>query len=165
MQGRKLSIPQATGLSSLASAEQIAIAAAHAADSIPDQTNDLRAARRCQPLAARLATNKRIEQDGGNLAIACVSLPPVQRAEHEDQPSPLLCRERRDRRRRRSGQALPEMQCGFDALRQMCVKGNNSRKRRGRRSVIKHPKLAVSAMLAQQGMTTVWPVDGKCWWR
>jgi hypothetical protein len=56
------------------------------------------------------------------------------------------------------------MQCGFDALWQMGVKGNNSRKRRGRRSVIKHPKLAVAAMLAQQAMTTVWPVNGKCWW-
>ena len=146
----------------LASIEQITIAAAHATDSVSDQANDLRATRRCQPLSARLAADERVEQYGGYLAIACVSLPAVQRTEHEDQPSPLLSGERRDRRRRRSGQALPEMQCGFDALRQMCVKGNNSRKRRGRRGISKHPKLAVAAMLAQQDMAAVRPVDGKC---
>ena len=39
----------------------IAIAAAHAANSIPDQTNDLGATRRCQPFAARLATDERVE--------------------------------------------------------------------------------------------------------
>jgi hypothetical protein len=162
MRGGKLSIPlKRRTFNRLLSPKQIAITAAHAANSIPDQTNDLRSTRRCQPLAARLVANERVEQHGGNLAIACASLPPVQRAEHEDQPSPLLCGERRDRRRRRSGQALPEMQCGFDALWQMCVKGNNSRKRRGRLSVSKHPKLAVAAMLAQQAMTTVWPVDRK----
>ena len=118
--------------------------------------------RRCQPLAARLAADKRVEQNGGNFTIACVSLPPVQRAEHEDQPSALLCRERRDRGRRRSGQALPEMQRGCDALWQMGVKGNNSRKRRGRRGISKHPELAVAAMLGQQDMAAVWPVGGKC---
>ena len=146
----------------LASAEQIAIAAAHATDSVSHQANDLRATRRCQPLAARLAADKRVEQNGGNFTIACVSLPPIQRAEHEDQPSPLLCSERRDGRRRRSGQALPEMQCGCDALWQMGVKGNNSRKRRGRRGISKHPELAVAAMLAQQDMAAVRPVGGKC---
>ena len=146
----------------LVSPEQIAITAAHAANSIPDQANDLRAVRRCQPLAARLFADERIKQRGGDLAVARVLLPPVQSAEHEDQPSPLLCGERRDRRRRRSGQALPEMQYGFDALRQMCVKGNNGRKRRGRRGVIKHPKLALAAMLAQQDMAAIRPVDRKC---
>src|ERR1700747_1737976 len=103
----------------LASAEQIAIAAAHTTDSVSHQATDLRATRRCQPLAARLAADKWVEQSGGNFTIACVSLPPVQRAEHEDQPSPLLCGERRDRRWRRSDQALPEMQYGFDVLRPM----------------------------------------------
>ena len=49
-----------------------------------------------------------------------------------------------------------------DALRQMCVKGNNSCKRCGRRSVIKHPKLAVAAILAQQDMAAVRPVGDKC---
>ena len=146
----------------LASAEQITIAAAHATNSVSDQANDLRAAGRCQPIAARLVADERVEQRGGNLAIACMLLPPVQGAEHQDQPSPLLCGERRDRRRRRSGQALPEMQCGFDPLWQMCVKGNNSRKRRGRRGISEHPKLAVAAMLAQQDMAAVRPVDGKC---
>ena len=149
----------------LASAEQVAIAAAHATDSVPDQTNDLRSTRRCQPLAARLAADERIEQHGGNLAVACMLLPSVQRAEHQDQPSPLLSGERRQGRRRRSGQALPEMQCGCDALRQMGVKGNNSRKRRGRRGISKHPKLAVAARLAQQDMAAVRPVDGECCWR
>ena len=162
MRGRKLSIPlKRRTFNRLLSPEQIAITAAHAANSIPDQTNDLRAVRRCQPLVARLVADERVEQRGGNLAVACASLPPVQRAEHEDQPSPLLCGERRDRRWRRSDQALPEMQYGFDALRQMCVKGDNGRKWRGRRGVSKHPKLAVAAMLAQQRMTTVRPVDGK----
>jgi hypothetical protein len=146
----------------LASAEQIAIAAAHATDSVSHQATDLRATRRCQPFAARLAVDKRVEQSGRNFTIACVSLPPVQRAKHEDQPSPLLRRERRDWGRRRSGQASPEMQRGFDALRQMCVKGNNSCKRCGRWSIIKHPKLAAAAMLAQQDMAAVWPIGRKC---
>jgi hypothetical protein len=146
----------------LASAEQIAIAAAHATDSVSHQATDLRATRRCQPFAARLAVDQRVEQSGGNFTIACAGLPPVQRAKHENQPSPLLCRERRDWRRCRSGQALPEMQCGFDALRQKCVKGNNRCKRCGRRSIIKHPKLAAAAMLTQQDMAAVWPVGCKC---
>jgi len=107
---RKLSIPLKRRTSArLTSPEQIAIAAAHATDSVPDQTNDLRAARRCQPLAARLAPDERIKQHGGNLAVACMLLPTVQRAEHQDQPSPLLSGERRKGWRRRSGQALPEM--------------------------------------------------------
>ena len=163
MRGCKLSIPlKLRTFNRLVSPQQIAITAAHAANSIPDQTNDLRAVRRCQPFVARLVADERVEQRGGNLAVACVLLPPVQRTEHEDQPSPLLCGERRDRRRRRSGQALPEMQYCFDALGQMCVKGNNGRKRRGRRGVSKNPKLAVAAMLAQQDMAAVRPVDGKC---
>ena len=162
MRGRKLSIPlKLRTFNRLLSPQQIAITAAHAANSIPDQTNDLRAVRRCQPLVARLVADERVEQRGSNLAVACVLLPPVQRAKHEDQPSPLLSGERRNRRRRRCSQAQPEMQCGFDALRQTCVKGNNGRKRRGRWGVSKHPKLAVAAMLAQQRMTTVRPVDGK----
>jgi len=100
----------------LAPAEQITIAAAHATNSVSDQANDLRAAGRCQPIAPRLVADERVEQHGGNLAIACMLLPPVKGPEHQDQPSPLLCGERRDRRRRRSGQALPETQCGFDPL-------------------------------------------------
>ena len=151
-----------SGARGLASAEQIAIAATHATDSVCHQAADLRATQRCQPFAARLALDKRVEQSGGNFTIACASLPPVQRAKHEDQPSPLLRLERRDWGRRRSGQAFPEMQRGFDALRQMCVKGNNSCKRCGRRSMVKHPKLAVTAMLAQQDMAAVWQVGGKC---
>lgn len=166
METHKLSIPpQAADLCPLTSPEQIAIAAAHATDRVPDQTNDLRAVRRRQPLAARLTKDERIEQHGGNLSVACMLLPAVQCAEHADQASPLLSGERRQGWRRRSGQALPEMQCGCDTLRQMGVKGNNSRKRRGRRGISKHPKLAVAARLAQQDMAAVRPVDGECCWR
>lgn len=51
METHKLSIPpQAADLCPLTSPEQIAIAAAHATDRVPDQTNDLRAVRRRQPL-------------------------------------------------------------------------------------------------------------------
>jgi hypothetical protein len=54
------------------------------------------------------------------------------------------------------------MQCGFDALRHMCVKGNNSCKRCSQWGISKHPKLAVAAMLAQQGMAAVRPAGDKC---
>jgi hypothetical protein len=141
--------------------EQVAIAAAHAANRISDQTNNLGATRRCQPFAAGLAADKRVKQHGGYLAIACMLLPAVQRTEHQDQPSPLLSGERRDRRRRRSGQAQPEMQCGFDALRHMRVKGNNGCKRCSRWGISKHPKLAVAAG-AQQDMAAVRPAGDKC---
>jgi hypothetical protein len=57
--------------------EQIAIAAAHAANCIPDQTNDLGATRRCQPFAAGLAADERVEQHSRYLAIACMLLPAV----------------------------------------------------------------------------------------
>jgi hypothetical protein len=146
----------------LSSAKQIAIAAPHTTHGVPDQAGNLRATRRCQPLAARLAAHVGIEQHGGYLTVARVRLPSVQRAQHQDQPSPLLSGEWRDGRRRRSGQVLPELYCGFDALRQKCVKRNNSRERRSRRSLSKHPKLTIAAMLAQQDMAPVRPVDAKC---
>jgi hypothetical protein len=161
MQGQKLSIPPSDG-TWLASAKQIAIAAAHTTHGVPDQAGDLRAARRCQPLAARLATHVGIEQHGGYITVARMRLPSVQRAQHQDQPSPLLSSERRDGRRRHSRQVLPELYCGFDALWQKCVKRNNSGEWRSRRSVNKRPKLAIAAMLVQQDMAPVRPVDGKC---
>src|SRR5579872_557297 len=54
------------------------------------------------------------------------------------------------------------MQCGFDALRRMCVKGNNSCKRSSRRGISKHPKLTVAAMFTQQDMAAVRPAGDKC---
>jgi hypothetical protein len=89
-------------------------------------------------------------------------LPAVQRSQHQDQPSPLLSGERRNRRRRRCSQTQPEMQCGFDALRHVCVKGNNRCKRCSRRGICKHPKLAVAAILAKQHMAAVRPAGDKC---
>ena len=65
------------GSARLIAPEQISIAAAHAANCIPDQTDDLGATRRCQPFAAGLAADERVEQHGRYLAIACMLLPAV----------------------------------------------------------------------------------------
>ena len=107
MMGRDLSIPQADCPNRLTTAEQIAIAATHAAERLFDETDDLSAVWRRQPFSPRLMTHSGIDQHCCKLAVVGVLLPAVQCAQHQDQPPTLLPRQLGNGRWRITSQLLP----------------------------------------------------------
>jgi hypothetical protein len=90
-----------------APAKQIAIAAAHTADGVFYDADDLCPARGCQPFTTGLGADIRIEQCCCDIAIAGVLVPAVKCPQHEDQAAALLCGNWHNRRGRRSHQLLP----------------------------------------------------------
>jgi hypothetical protein len=151
--GTKIVHPPAGKSLPLTAAEQIAITTLHAAERLFDETYDLGALRRSEPVLARLGVHPCVDQHRGKLTIAGVLLPAIERSQHQDQPSTLLCRERGDRRRHVSCQLLPQSHYRLNTEREIVVEENHRSDRRSRRCIGQNPDLPIDGVVSKKQMT------------